>query len=80
MAVAFACEGNRMTVTIRDCGLAFDPETIEVPDFAGGLDSREPGGLGWHLIRSTVDEFHYESDSDGNRLTLVKSARLPEKP
>ena len=80
MAVAFECDGDRTTVIIRDGGHAFDPESLAPPNLEAGVDEREPGGLGWHLIRASVDEFRYESDSAGNRLTLVKSARVPEKP
>ena len=79
MAVAFGCDGDRMTVTIRDAGRSFDPGKVAAPDLEAALDDREPGGLGWHLIRASVDEFRYESESAGNRLTLVKSARVPGK-
>ena len=80
MAVAFECDGDRMTVIIRDDGRAFDPQSIAPPNLESRLDEREPGGLGWHLIRASVDEFRYESDSAGNRLTLVRSVKPPGKP
>ncbi|MCA1581074.1 MAG: ATP-binding protein [Acidobacteria bacterium] len=79
MTVSFACEGGRMTVVIEDRGRPFDPDRIPAPDLEAPVEEREPGGLGWHLIRQTVDHFRYESDSAGNRLTLVKSARARQQ-
>ena len=73
MRVSFAADADRLTVVISDRGRSFDPESIAEPDLEAGCESRAPGGLGWHLIRSAVDDYRYESDADGgNRLTLVK--------
>ncbi|MDX8389431.1 MAG: ATP-binding protein [Mariprofundaceae bacterium] len=36
------------------------------------FDDVKPGGLGMHLIRSVLDEFHHETLADGNRWTLVR--------
>ena len=80
MRVSIASDGDRITVVISDHGRSFDPERIAPPDLRTGWEEREPGGLGWHLIRSTVDEFHYEPGTEeGNRLTLVKRARRSGK-
>lgn len=39
------------------------------------LDEVRPGGLGLHLIQSLMDEVHYESGQQGNRLFLAKLLR-----
>ncbi len=76
MRVSIAFDGERLTVVISDHGRSFDPERIAPPDARMDCEEREPGGLGWHLIRSTVDGFRYESGAgEGNLLTLVKRAR-----
>ncbi|HYT32400.1 MAG TPA: ATP-binding protein [Thermoanaerobaculia bacterium] len=76
MRVSIAFDGERLTVVISDHGRSFDPERIAPPDIRMDCEEREPGGLGWHLIRSTVDGFRYESGAgEGNLLTLVKRAR-----
>ena len=73
MHVSFAAEDDRLTVVISDRGRSFDPEAIAAPDLEAACESRAPGGLGWHLIRSAVDDYRYETDAaGGNRLTLVK--------
>lgn len=77
MRVSVASDGDRLTVVISDRGRSFDPEEIAPPDLGAGAEAREPGGLGWHLIRSTVDEYRYEPGLDeGNRLTLFKRTRI----
>jgi serine/threonine-protein kinase RsbW len=76
MRVSIAFDGERLEVVISDHGRSFDPERIAPPDVRADSEEREPGGLGWHLIRSTVDEFRYEPAApEGNQLTLVKRAR-----
>lgn len=73
MRVSFAADADRLTVVIFDRGRSFDPEAIAEPDLEAACESRAPGGLGWHLIRSAVDDYRYETDANGgNRLTLVK--------
>jgi anti-sigma regulatory factor (Ser/Thr protein kinase) len=65
-----------MRVVIRDRGAAFDPGSVPAADVTSGWEDRPVGGLGWHLIRQSVDEIDYEREpSGGNRLTLVKRCR-----
>ena len=74
-SIAIACEatGNGVRVTIVDFGRAFDPAVAPAPDLSAGWEDRAVGGLGWHLIRRSVDEVDYgPNPGGGNRLTLVK--------
>lgn len=62
-----------VTVTIADRAPLFRPADAPAADTESGWAEREPGGLGWHLIRSSVDEVrHEEGAGGGNVLTLVK--------
>jgi len=75
--VGFDAGDDRVVVTISDRGRAFDPKNATAPDTESDWQHRRVGGLGWHLIRHSVDSFSYESDLDaGNRLTLVKMTPL----
>lgn len=69
--------GGSLTVIIEDRGLPFDPASVPPPDLSADWQDRRIGGLGWHFIRSCVDEIRYEPgvDGGGNRLTLVKKLR-----
>jgi anti-sigma regulatory factor (Ser/Thr protein kinase) len=71
-----AADGDGLRVTILDRGRAFDPADLPAADVTSPCEDRPIGGLGWHLIRSSVDEIDYGRDpSGGNRLTLVKRSR-----
>ena len=64
---------GRVVVTITDFAPPFSPEEAPVPDIDASWEERRIGGLGWHLVKSVVDEVRYEaSPLEGNRLTLVK--------
>ena len=76
--IALECEAgaDAIRVTIVDRGRPFAPGEVAEPDLEADWQSRRIGGLGWHLIRKSVDEIHYAPDaSGGNRLTLVKRSR-----
>ncbi len=63
---------ERLTVTISDDGLPFNPLSAKTPDTKADLEDRELGGLGIHLVRSLVDDVAYHRRIDKNVLTLVK--------
>jgi serine/threonine-protein kinase RsbW len=74
-AIAIRIEATRarVAVTIVDHGAAFAPSELPEPDLTSDWDSRAAGGLGWHLIRSVVDDVDYRPDAAiGNRLILIK--------
>jgi sigma-B regulation protein RsbU (phosphoserine phosphatase) len=63
---------DRLTVTISDDGLPFNPLSVKAPDTKASLEDRDIGGLGIHLVRSMVDDVSYHRRIDKNVLTLVK--------
>jgi sigma-B regulation protein RsbU (phosphoserine phosphatase) len=81
---------NRLTVTIEDDGVPFNPLSAKTPDTRSSLEEREIGGLGIHLVRNFVDNISYDRRIDKNILTLVKQldpedvkanrGKMPRKP
>ncbi len=63
---------DRLTVTIADDGVPFNPLSAKTPDTESSLEDREFGGLGIHLVRSLVDDVSYHRRIDKNVLTLMK--------
>jgi ammonium transporter len=63
--------GGRLTVTISDDGIPFNPLVIKAPDTSLSLEEREIGGLGIHLVRSMVDDISYQRRIDKNVLSVV---------
>jgi len=80
LSVRLRRDGERVTVTIADRAPLFRPGEAPAPDTISGAEVRIPGGLGWHLIRSSVDEIdHRPAEGGGNVLTLVKRLDTPIK-
>ena len=76
VAVAIEADAHGVRVVLRDEAIAFDPVDAPAADLDAALEEREPGGLGWHLVRQVMDEVHHQPIAPrGNVLTLVK--RLP---
>ena len=60
---------DRLEIVLRDSGLKTDPEKIKSRE----LKDVRPGGLGVHIIKSTMDEVTYDNSSeDANYLTMAK--------
>jgi len=65
-------------VRLRDQAPPFDPADAPAPDLASPAEARDPGGLGWHLVRQLVDELeHAAGPAGGNTYTLVKQLPAP---
>jgi serine/threonine-protein kinase RsbW len=71
--VAAKVEGDQVSVQIIDDGVAFDPLTAAAPDTGLGVEDREIGGLGIHLVRKMMDDVAYERRGKHNRLLFSKS-------
>lgn len=69
IVVNFRILEDRLEVVFRDFGEKVDPKTIKSRD----LNEIRPGGLGVHLIKSTMDVVNYDNSFEvGNQLTMVK--------
>ena len=64
---------NGLMFTVVDDGLPFNPLEAEKPDLTLGLQEREIGGLGIHLVLNLMDEITYNRRDDQNVLVLIKS-------
>ena len=62
-----------VTATVQDDGAPFDPRKAPAPDLDAPLEDRQIGGLGMHLVRSTMDEIEYRREGDRNVLTVRTS-------
>ncbi len=67
----------RFRLDIIDYAEYVDPKRIA----SRPLDEVRPGGLGVHLIKSTMDEVHYDkNEHGGTTLRLVKSPAKTKEP
>lgn len=66
----------QVRVIFHDDAPAFDLAHAPAPDLVSDAMDRDPGGLGWHLVRQVMDAVdHAARGPRGNTYTLVK--RLP---
>ena len=64
-------DGSRLTITITDDGIPFNPLGTRMPDTSLSLGERPLGGLGIHLVRNLVDDISYQRRIDRNVLSVV---------
>ena len=67
--------GDELTFTITDTGIAFDPTKAPDVDVTENAGDRRIGGLGIHLFRKIMDSVNYKRADGKNILTLTKKIR-----
>jgi anti-sigma regulatory factor (Ser/Thr protein kinase) len=65
-------ELDRLVVTIRDEGGAFEPSSLKEKDIAKIIETEQDGGLGMHIIEACMDEILYRRQGNENILELIK--------
>ena len=71
--IVISSEDEAITIEIEDDGHAFNPlSDAPEPDLDAEVEDRTVGGLGIYLVRTMMDEVHYQRQQDKNCLTLVK--------
>jgi serine/threonine-protein kinase RsbW len=72
--VTVTCTGDAQQpfeIRIEDEGPPFDLLQQERPDTTAGIDDRQPGGLGIHLIRQMMQEVMYRREAGKNIIVLI---------
>jgi serine/threonine-protein kinase RsbW len=72
VTVEVELRSDRLSVTLTDDGVPFDPFGLAVPDTELPVEERRMGGLGVHLVRRMMDEVHYQRRADRNVVVLAK--------
>ncbi len=70
--VKFQLKYLRLIITIEDDGTPFNPFRNESPDIELSITERNLGGLGVHIVKNLVDEYHYIRQSNRNIINLIK--------
>lgn len=69
----FICtiDGKTIELCLMDNGARFDPLASEPPDTTLGLEERAIGGLGLHIVKSSMQSVRYAYRDGWNLLTLT---------
>lgn len=63
---------QQLIITIKDDGIPFDPiADSKGVDIEAPLEERACGGYGIHIIRTVMDDVHYQREDGHNILTLM---------
>lgn len=68
----FQVKNNSFFLTLKDDGVEFDPFNQNTPDTNMGLEEREIGGLGIHIVKSLMDKYIYERIENENVVRIEK--------
>ena len=76
VSVCASFDQHAIHIVIVDSGKGFDPASVEHPKLESMAAARRSGGLGMRLIKSLMDEVHYEIvPGVKNELRMVKRLR-----
>jgi serine/threonine-protein kinase RsbW len=65
-----------LNIDIEDTGRGFDPELIQPEELDELISKRKTGGLGMRLMKTLMDEVHYEIEpGKKNALHMMKRLR-----
>ena len=70
--IQFTIIDNRLITEITDDGIPFNPFQQDPPNIKIGVDERELGGLGIHLVKNLMNEYSYRRLVGKNILTTTK--------
>ncbi len=71
--IAAKVDADCLELEIVDDGVPFDPTAKAISISTADAEQRPIGGLGIHLIKSSVDEMSYEFKEGKNILKLIKN-------
>ena len=63
---------NMAVITFIDNGIPYNPLLREVPDLDLTVEERNPGGVGIHIVKNSMDDVRYEYVNNQNILTIYK--------
>jgi phosphoserine phosphatase RsbU/P len=73
LSLSFGVDGDTARLIIRDDGIRFSLERVQIPDIAAGWEERQIGGLGIYFVKELMDKVMYNEMEDGvNQFVLEK--------
>lgn len=70
--VELRADANELCLEFSDAGAPFNPLDIPPPNLTAGIEDRQPGGLGIHVCRETMDDMQYRRCGTKNVIRLTR--------
>lgn len=70
--IAVDGDGEKVTVSLTDWGIPFDPLAKADPDVTLSAEQRKIGGLGIYMVKKSMDEVFYERNENKNIFKMTK--------
>jgi anti-sigma regulatory factor (Ser/Thr protein kinase) len=78
VSVRATLDADSVEIDVIDTGQSFDPAAIEQKDLDRLITERKSGGLGMRLMKTLMDEVHYEMiPGKKNELRMIKRLHKP---
>ncbi|MEA2175842.1 MAG: serine/threonine-protein kinase RsbW [Blastocatellia bacterium] len=69
-------DDETLRIDVEDTGRGFDPQSVPSEELERLVQARKSGGLGMRLMKSLMDEVHYEiAPGEKNELHMMKRLR-----
>jgi serine/threonine-protein kinase RsbW len=69
-------DDETLRIDVEDTGRGFDPQSVPSEELERLVRARKSGGLGMRLMKSLMDEVHYEiAPGEKNELHMMKRLR-----
>ncbi len=79
VVVRVTLDDETLSIDIEDTGRGFDPGAIDQEELEQLISKRKTGGLGMRLMKTLMDEVHYEI-APGKKNALHMTKRLRKEP
>jgi anti-sigma regulatory factor (Ser/Thr protein kinase) len=73
--VEFSLAADELVIFVRDYGEGFEPSSIDDPNLAEKLGTKNKRGWGLKLMRELSDDLKIESNKRGTKITITKHLR-----
>ncbi|MDO9087749.1 MAG: ATP-binding protein [Anaerolineaceae bacterium] len=70
--VTVLTDPEKITITLTDFGLPFNPKNVKKPNLSSKLKDRDDHGLGIYMMKQWMDVVNFESQNEKNILTMIK--------
>ena len=70
--IKFLVKDDALEITVRDYGVGFNPEEVEIPNIQEKLKSQRKRGWGLKIVENLMDSVKIDSHKGGTKIVMIK--------